>query len=174
MVLLINKADFIKYNAVAKGVESYRLDTFIQEAQFIDLKCAMGDSMYYDVLANISNAEYANLINGSTFTAADGIEKEHYGLKAVLVYFAWSRYTLKGSVIDTSFSMVQKTNDWSQPVSSATKRDIRDESRQIAFSHWEMVKEYLNVSNFPAWRKAGSGCSGKSNNNCKTKIRVLR
>lgn len=171
MNLLINKSDFAKYNMVSKGVESSRLDTFIGEAQFIDLKCAIGDALYYDVLSNINNPDYQNLIKGSTFTASDGIEKEQYGLKAVLVYFSWSRYILKSAVVDTSFSVVQKTNTWSEPIGQSTKRDIRDESRQIAFKHWEIVKEYLEVSNFPAWRKLG--CSKKSNKNCKTKITVL-
>ncbi len=168
MRLLINKNDFLTYKLVSRGITDNRIDTFIQEAQFKDLRCLMGDRLYYDVLTHES--DYPDLIDGSTFTAYDGVEKEHYGLKSVLVYFAWSRYSMFGSVQDTAFGSVTKTNEWSQPEAQSSKRDRRDEAIQIANSHWEMVRQYLDVSGIEAWRQS-SGCSSKK---CKSKITIIR
>lgn len=165
---LITKSDFEAYKLVSRGVTIARLDTFIQEAQFADLRCLMGDKLYYDVVANAS--DYDDLINGSTFTAADGIEKEHQGLKAVLVYFSWARYSIFGSIQDTAFGQVTKTNEWSQPESQSSKRDRHDQAYQIANKHWELVRQYLDVT-YPDWKV--SGC-GKGKKSCNKRIRLIR
>jgi hypothetical protein len=175
MKLLISKSDFLTYKLVSRAVTDVRIDTYIQEAQFTDLRCLMGDRLYYDVLTNES--DYADLIDGSEFTAKDGIVKDHYGLKAVLVYLSWARYSMFGSVQDTAFGSVTKTNEWSQPESQSSKRDRRDQAMQVANTHWAMVREYLDVSAIPAWEahsKCGSSKCGNGGKKCNSKIRVIR
>lgn len=172
--LLINKNDFKEYKQVSKGKDVELIEQYIQEAQDIDLKEIVCREFYYDLLKNFQLSEYQKLIHGETYTDADGNVIEYKGIKAVLVYFAYARYILRGHITDTPFGVVQKTNEFSQPVSSAEKREVRDRSRIDAMLYWDEVKKYLDqhVQLFPKWKECEDcGCGG--NKNKKIKISVL-
>ena len=166
--LLINKNDFIGFKQLSKGRDVDTIETFIQEAQDLDLKELVCREFYFDILKNYQEQAYQKLIHGETYTDADGNDIEFKGLKAVLVHFTYARYTLRSHVTDTPFGMVQKTNEFSQPVSTSEKREIRDRAIVDANRYWEECKIYLDekVSLFPKWKNcADCGCNGGKSGN---------
>lgn len=173
--LLINKNDFKEYKQISKGKDVELIEQYIQEAQDLDLKEIVCREFYYDILKNFQQPEYQKLIHGETYTDSEGNEIEYKGIKAVLVYFAYARYILRGHITDTPFGMVQKTNEFSQPVSSAEKREVRDRSRIDAMNYWQECKIYLDqhVQLFPKWKECSDcGCKG-SNKSRKLNVSVI-
>ncbi len=171
-VLLINKNDFKEFKQLSKGVDIERIEQYITEAQDIDIRSLICDEFYFDIIKNWQEPAYQKLIHGETYTDADNIEREYKGLKTVIVYYAYSRYCMRGSVVDTGFGMVQKTSESSQPISGTEKRDMRDSSIQTALRYWMDVKKYLEEkeSTFPKWLKC-SQCDNK--NKTTSKIEVI-
>jgi hypothetical protein len=174
-VLLINKNDFSDFKTISKGVDVERIETFIQEAQDFDLKEIICRPFFFDILKNFQEVDYQKLIHGETYIDKDGNEIEYKGIKAVLVYFAYARYVFKGSVTDTGFGVVQKKNEYSDPISEKEKKDIRTSSRQDAMIYWKECEIYLNekIELFPKWKECidGCGCDGvKINGRRKLKI----
>lgn len=159
-VLLINKNDFKEYKQLSKGVDIERIEHYITEAQDIDIRKLICDKFYFDIIKNWQLPSYQKLIHGETYTDEDDIEREYKGLKPVLVYYAYSRYCMRGSVVDTAFGMVQKTSENSQPISGTEKRDMRDTSIQTALQYWIDVQKYLKEKEetFPKWKDC-CGCS---------------
>lgn len=173
--LLINKNDFKDYKQISKGKDVELIEQYIQEAQDLDLKEIVCREFYYDLLKNFQLPAYQKLIHGETYTDAEGNEIEYKGIKAVLVYYAYARYVLRGHVTDTPFGMVQKTNEFSQPVSSAEKREVRDRSRIDAMSYWQECKIYLDqhIQLFAKWKECEDcGCKGTTKSR-KLKMSVI-
>jgi len=155
--LLINKNDFKDYKSISKGRDFDSIEQYIQEAQDLDLKDLMCRAFFYDIIKNYQEPLYQDLINGCTYTNIYGYEVEFKGIKPVLVYFAYARYIFRSHVSDTPFGAVQKTNEFSTPISSTEKRDIRDRYRTDAMQYWDEVKIYLNdkYQSYPKWLNCG-------------------
>mgnify|MGYP000010403074 CR=1 FL=1 len=170
-VLLINKNDFKEFKQLSKGVDIERIEQYITEAQDIDIRKLICDDFYFDIIKNWQEPAYKKLLHGETYTDADDIEREYKGLKTVIVYFAYSRYCMRGGVVDTGFGMVQKVNENSQAISGTEKRDMRDSSIQTALTYWVDVKTYLEEkkSTFPKWQKCNS-CGSQSKSTSKIEV----
>lgn len=171
-VLLINKNDFKEFKQISKGRDIELIEQYVTEAQDIDIRSLICDKFYFDILKNWQLPAYQKLIHGETYTDEDGVEIEYKGLKPVLVYYAYSRYCMRGSVVDTAFGMVQKTNENSQPISGAEKRDMRDTSIHTALRYWLDVKKYLKEKEetFPKWSECNE-C--KRSNKSSSKFDVI-
>lgn len=167
-VLLINKNDFKEFKQISKGRDIELIEQYVTEAQDIDIRSLICDKFYFDILKNWQLPAYQKLIHGETYTDEDGVEIEYKGLKPVLVYYAYSRYCMRGSVVDTAFGMVQKTSENSQPISGAEKRDMRDTSIHIALRYWLDVKKYLKEKEetFPKWSECNE-CKSSSKSSSK-------
>jgi hypothetical protein len=167
-VLLINKNDFKEFKQISKGRDIELIEQYVTEAQDIDIRSLICDKFYFDILKNWQLPAYQKLIHGETYTDEDGVEIEYKGLKPVLVYYAYSRYCMRGSVVDTPFGMVQKTNENSQPISGAEKRDMRDTSIHTALRYWLDVKKYLKEKEetFPKWSECNE-CKSSSKSSSK-------
>lgn len=167
-VLLINKNDFKEFKQISKGRDIELIEQYVTEAQDIDIRSLICDKFYFDILKNWQLPAYQKLIHGETYTDEDGVEIEYKGLKPVLVYYAYSRYCMRGSVVDTAFGMVQKTNENSQPISGVEKRDMRDTSIHTALRYWLDVKKYLKEKEetFPKWSECNE-CKSSSKSSSK-------
>lgn len=174
-VLLITQADFTKYEDINVNINAgKKLDPYIYQAQFIDLKSAIGEEMYYDLISDSQGSpaysKYADLINGSTYTIGS-VTYTHEGLKPVLCYFAHSRYILNKNDNDTAYGLVGKKSEFSEP--SPEKALIRksDYSNSIANAYLIPVIKFLNdhAAEYSLWR---SDCGCNSNRKIKQTRRI--
>ncbi|MFP5437486.1 MAG: hypothetical protein ACLGH8_06870 [Bacteroidia bacterium] len=140
MQLLITRDDIALYKQMAKTPYDDKLNEQIRDAQLLDLQPLLGESLFNKIVS--SPAAYTELLSGGIYTH-DGIEYTNYGLKMVLAYFAYARYVMFASAIDTPFSLVEKLNDTSRPVEPLAKKNIYTLNREAAMQLWGNVSNYL-------------------------------
>ncbi|MFV0377762.1 MAG: hypothetical protein ACK5JD_10740 [Mangrovibacterium sp.] len=152
MELLINKTDVEKYFQVAIGRKDAEFEKYIRQAQLFDLKKIMPEIFFYDLLKNKAEANYQQVINGAEYVY-DGNEYEQEGLKAVLAHFTYGLYIFKSGIQDTSFGMVVKQSQQSEPVEYKERRDWYYEHKAQANQIWEDVKRFIerNIDDYPVW-----------------------
>lgn len=154
MSLLINRTDFANNHrqVTESNFNTGTLNQHISDAQFIDIQKLLGVDFYNDLIRNSTDAKYQTLLNGGEYTYQSNTYT-NVGLKSVIVFYAYSRYILAGSQTDTPFGYVQKTNQNSQEVPQAQKRDISKQNQQTAYNYWENVQAFLNrnESNYSLW-----------------------
>ena len=151
--MLIDKTEISKHREISKAVKDSKINPFIEDAELLDLKPLLGNKMYFDLVANKTEANYVKLLDGGSFDVGE-IEYSFVGLKKILSIFVDARYKLFGSATDTPFGLVEKSNQDSQPVSIATKKDIYTKNRQIAYQYFSDVKLFLdnNKTDYPLWK----------------------
>lgn len=145
MANLITRADFEKYVQISElGNDAKTLDVHIVNAQNIDIKQALGNALWTDIEANptSTNPDYVTLLNGGVYEH-DGFDYSFSGLKAAIVMFAMARRRIGSGSIDSPWGMVQKTSEYSQPVSSAVRQQMVDSARSMASAYMDEVLEYL-------------------------------
>jgi len=164
MPLLININDIAKYRQMSKGIATDKVDQFIREAQEVDFGGIVSAKFYNDIVKNWQNTNYQELLTGAEYVYED-YDYRFEGLKAVLAYFAYGRILTFGNSSAMPHDFVQKTNEWSDPISTAQRRDMRDECRQIARKYWDDCLHYLKAKEdeFPNWD--GSCVQRKSQQN---------
>lgn len=140
MTPLITRNEIAQYRQVSNTPHDAKLNEMILDAQLLDLQPLLGERLFNKLVA--APADYAELMTGGTYEH-DGLTYTNYGLKMVLAYFAYARYVMFGSVIDTPFSIVEKLNQDSRPAESSSKKSIYGLNREAAFQIWENVKNYL-------------------------------
>lgn len=156
---LINRMDIAEFRDISNTVHDKVLNQFITDAQFADLQPLLGSNFFNDLERNFDSASdpnYKFLLNGGDYTH-NGVTYTCYGLKVVLVHFAYGRYILLGSNKDTPFGHVVKTSESSQPSSDANKKTIHKQCQQLAFNYWENVRTFLNrkADDYPLWKEGG-------------------
>lgn len=156
--MLITKNDIALYRDISRGLKDDKINPFIQDAEFQDLRPLLGDKFYYEIINN--DTDYSDLLNEIDYTY-NGFQYKNPGLIKVLSIYAYSRYILFGSFQDTAFGFVQKSNQDSTPVGDAQKRNIYTQERNTAFNYWLEVVKFLdrNRSDYPLWKS--NSCNQK-------------
>ena len=155
--LLIDRNDFRdnRRDISDSSYNSGRLDQQIDDAQYIDIRELMGADFYDDMIRNCTSTAYKALLNAGTYLY-NGSTYDNYGLKSVIVLYAYGRYMVSGSVVDTPFGMVEKNATDSDRVSIEKKKTESKINQQSAFSFWLNIKNFLdrNNSDYPLWNVA--------------------
>jgi len=151
-MLLINRVDISTKVQISNSVFDDTINQYIEQAQFLDLQDLLGVNFYNDLLRNSTDANYLNLLNELEYNYKGKIYT-NVGLKIPLIYYSYARYVKFGSVQDTPFGLVEKTNDFSNKVSSNVKQEIYKQNQQIAFKYWRNVEVYLDRKKelYPLW-----------------------
>ena len=165
MNLLIDKTDIASYKDVSKFTTETRINEYINDSQIQDLCPLLGYDFYFDLLANKDETNYALLMDGGNFDV-NGCTWTMAGIKAILTEFTWGRYTYIGSYNDTPNGNTIKTFEFSNPTPNADRKDIWKESKQRANALFEVVKVYLDNSDFDKWKSScNSECGEKKKKN---------
>lgn len=143
---LITRNDIARYRQISKSSNDAKLNEMILDAQLLDLQPLIGENLYNKLLAN--PADFEELLDGGIYET-DGIGYTNYGLKMVVVYFAYARYIMFSSVTDTPYSVVEKLNDDSRPADISSKKTIYSLNRDAAFQIWKNVKKCLSRTQHP-------------------------
>ena len=158
---LVNKYDIQEFRPISKSTSDKKINTFIDDAQILDLKPLMGEKFFFEVLANYNN--YYDLLNEKEYQF-DGAIIISPGLKKVLVYFSYARYQLFGSQTDTAFGTVEKNFQDGNHIDRINKKEVYKQTQQMAYQYWEEIERYLNRNQdlYPLWKK--DSCIGTKRN----------
>lgn len=163
----ITKKEIAKHREISRGVRDDKINPFIEESQYLDIRPLLGDRLYFALesesktepqsdrfteLMEEGNYEY----NGNTYF--------NPGLEKVLSIFSYSRYILLGSFTDTAFGFVQKSDQDSTPVGDAQRRNIHKMEQQSAARYFAEVSIFIsrNMNTYPEWKREGCGSSNNS------------
>lgn len=143
MTRLIEVSEMAALKDLGKNPDADKINPIISQAQDVDFRDYLGMHFYFDVFSNVENADYQNLLSGSTFSI-DGITYAHEGLKSMLVDLAYARLMLDININITPFGATVKLSQDSEPASQAALKDIAQQNRESAASKWEIIKLYLD------------------------------
>lgn len=143
---LITRSDMARYKQMAKTTHDDKLNEQILDAQLLDVQPLIGEGLFNKIIA--APQEYTDLMDGGIYDH-EGISYTNYGLKMVLAYYAYARYIMFSSAIDTPFSVVEKLSDNSRPAEMQAKKTIYTLNRESALQVWGNVKNYLTRTQHP-------------------------
>lgn len=155
ITLLINRSDFTPYAQVAiHAREDAMLQPYILAAQNVDIKPVLGAALWHNILQNPYAAFNEILLNGGSYTDANGNTVTFQGIKAALACFAYARYILAKNAVDTPFGMVSKTSEYSEPVTAEQLVSIASEKRNEGGVYLRECTRYLDQQaiNYPLWQ----------------------
>ena len=115
----------------------------ILDAQVFDLQKLLGANFFNDLVENYTSTDYQTLLNGGTYVFKT-VTYTNYGLKAVLVHYAYARYVRFGHNIDTPLGIVVKLSENSEQSSVADKKASYTDNQTLAFNYWENVRTFLD------------------------------
>ena len=161
--MLINKIDIADHRELSRTTQDKRINPYIEDAEFIDLKPLLGEVFYNYVIANPTEVNVVKLLDGSIYQYNDETYSQP-GIKKVLAIFSYARFALHGSFAQTGYGMVEKQSQDSIPVSGTSKRDIYTKDREVAIHYWNEVERFLNrnKTDFQKWK---NDCTIKPRNN---------
>lgn len=163
MIRIITVDDIPSLKDTGNKPDRDKLNPIIDQAQDVELRDYLGMHFYFDVLTNLSNPIYSDLLEGSIFQH-DGVQYVHEGLKAMLIDLVYARFMAEINVNVTPFGATTKLTPNSEPVSQAALKDKAQQNRESAASKWEIIKLYLdqNKANFPNYNyKANTTSTGE-------------
>jgi hypothetical protein len=164
--LLIDKTDFAPFVQIAEyGNDAKRLNPHILNAQNLDCKFVFGNRFWTDIITNPTN--YDELLNGGTYQDSDGNDISFSGLKAAIVWYSVARLRVDSNSINSPWGQVQKTSEYSQPVSTTTLNQQIAQAENNGQAYLRDVVEYLKIkeSTYPLWNAScDTSTSLKSSN----------
>jgi len=157
--MIIDKIELAKHRQISKSVRDDKINPFIDEAEFSDLKGLLGELLYNDIVANPTTQINKDLLGPFTYTY-DTFEYKHQGLKKVLSIFSYARYIMFGSHTDTPFGLVEKNSQDSTNADLNHKKIVYKKEQQMAHSLFNEIKTFLNrnTDTYPLW---DADCSAK-------------
>ena len=145
MVQIINIEDIKAVKDIGKKPDIDKINPIIQQAHD-DLREYLGVNFYFDVIANVDNPVYQDLLSGSSFTITGQSPVITYyqeGLKAMLIDLFMARFLGVIDVNITPFGATVKTDQNSEPADRARLKDLAKSQVQMAGAKWEIIDMYL-------------------------------
>lgn len=113
MIITVN--DIRAYRQVAKNIDDAKVETYIREAQSLDILPAIGAEEFDRLNAETPSPELSSdeqlLLNGGVYEDSAGIKRRFEGLKAALAYLAYARFIRNHQLNVTPFGVVFKEGD---------------------------------------------------------------
>lgn len=122
-------------------LERDKIDSFIREAENMDLKPVMGDSLLYAVRRDSS--AFVTLLGGGMYRLPSGEVRTFEGLKSALAYFTFARFVRNGDGNVTRSGFMVKDNEHSTRASDAEKERAYNDARAIAERYLRECMEFV-------------------------------
>jgi len=159
MIPLVTKTDLDKFKYVAESVRNSTLwGQFVSEAQLLDVKPWLGDALLFELITQAATSpssfspKNVALLEGGQYTHQDR-PYLFQGLKAVIIYYAFARFTNRSPYAYTAAGIVQKDSDLSTPVSDKVVQRLETEARLTAEAIRDELVLFLNrnSSTYTLW-----------------------
>lgn len=141
MTNLITVEEFATFRNISVKKDEEKIEEAISFAQQSDLIKILGD-FYFDVIKNKDVTEWADLMNGSTFTYCDE-EFEHAGIKRLLADYSHARYVYTKQINDNPFGFTIKQTQDGTPVDRNVLRDLQKQDQIDAGIKFEFIEKYI-------------------------------
>lgn len=140
-------------------IDTHIINQMIIDAQRLDIRPAIGSAFYYDVVTNVNNTSpiptaYESLFNGTTYARdSDGLTIDFFGLKPVIVNYAFARILENLNLFYTRAGAKYKDTDTSTRIGQNELVSYVNTARSQAVAYMNNVNDYLcdNAASFPIW-----------------------
>ena len=152
---LITLADIQRLKPMSMNVNVVKeLDPYILEAQEFDLKPILGTPFYLDIIANIADDDYLELLNGKEYEYK-GKTYNHNGIRSCLVYFCYERFIGSDQEKQTASGLRVKLNEFSEPASEKSILRRMNQARSAASVYRDEFLLYLErfPDEFPLYER---------------------
>lgn len=138
---IITVEEFASFRDLPKKLDSSKIEESISLAQQSDLLNILGD-FYFDLIANLENAEYIPLLDGGGFEYCNN-HYSHAGIKKLLADYAYARFIYMINVNLTPFGVVTKMMHDSEKVDRNTIKDLSKQAQIDAGYKFKYIDYYL-------------------------------
>lgn len=150
---------------VSNKIDNSRVAPYIDESEQLDIKNQIGESLFIDLLDYVGAddktgfANYNLFLYGGTYeyetNQGTRAKKQIKGLIHALNYFVWARLIKNNNFTATSFGLVQKITDNSEPVSFKERNDVYGDALDIAQKYLGECIIYLKIhaKDFPLFKR---------------------
>ncbi len=91
---IVTATEIKNYKDIGNKIDENKINPIIEQAQLTELKDMLGSEFYFDVLNNLDNPIYQDLLSGSTFTYNE-ITYNQDGLKALTADYFMAKYVMQ-------------------------------------------------------------------------------
>lgn len=179
---LITPDEIGKYSRpISKHMEQELLEAFICEAEDLDIRPAIGDELYKQLLYTDGNAYFDNLINGvwgedtfghtfdETFDGDGGMCTA--GLKKAIAYYVQARIVKWNNVQVTRFGAVTKNEEYSDKATGTERSNQSGQMMDLADRYLADCIRYIKAN--PDRYPSAGCCKGGVITNSRTNYRVI-
>ena len=142
-------------------IDENKINIYIDESQQQDIKNALGDSLFIDLLRYVNredgslvNEAYENLLHGGIYTNEDD-EFIFSGLEKALKYFVYARLVKHGDRNLSRIGLMQNQAEYSSHAELKEKQEEYKDAFSIAEELMNDCLRYIkhNSEKFPKWGK---------------------
>lgn len=145
-------------------VASDKIESYIREAENMDVRPALGDELFLDIKAEPN--KYQLLLSGGEYDAKCGGKRMLVGLKSALAYYSYARLVKNGDGNVTRFGYVNKDDEYSSRPEFREKLQAYNDAFDVASRYMKECMDYLNENRdkFPLFRKGKIKTNGTTYN----------
>lgn len=146
---------------MSKHVDVDKILVYIDESQQQDIKNALGDSLFIDLLRYVNredgvpvNEAYEHLLHGGIYKNGDE-EFIFSGLEKALKYFVYARLVKHGDRNLSRVGLMQNQSEYSSHAELKEKQEEYKDAFSVAEELMNDCLRYIkhNSAKFPKWRK---------------------
>lgn len=131
---------------IGKHVSEDKLLAFITETEQMNIKPAIGEQLFKDLLEqDCANEEYKILLKGGSYEDECGNLASLMGLKVAISYFVYARNVMTGDFESTRYGMVVKDGDYSTRISAKERSDVYNNTLEVANYYLSECVKYCRV-----------------------------
>lgn len=136
-------------------IDAEKIETYIRESENIDLKSALGDTLFLDLKEHPGN--YSKLLNGGSYDVECVGKRSFVGLKTALSYYTYARVVKNGDGNVVRFGFVNKDSEYSSRSDVKEKVMAYNDAFSIADQYMKECVRYLNDNkkDFPLYEGNG-------------------
>lgn len=163
--ILLTQEDFAPYRDISENVDFDRLTPWILEAQKMEMRAFLGDTLYLKMITDFDGLEFTDPIYIDLWNGADTTNYRFYGLKPVIIYFAYARFLKNQPVVVTRYGVKNLVNDSSQDNGPGSTRVKQAEAENMAIALQSDAEKFLNDNrnDYPDYQATARGVNQKNN-----------
>lgn len=163
--ILLTQDDFAPYRDISENVDFERLTPWILEAQKIEMRTFLGPELYLKMITDFDGTVFLDPIYNDLWEGTDTVNYRFYGLKPVIIYFAYARFLKNQPVVVTRYGVKNLVNDSSNDNGPGSTRVKQAEAENMAISLQTDCETFLTQypNDYPDYQTRRGGVNQKNN-----------
>lgn len=157
--VILTQTDVRQERRIANNFDGTKFDSFALQVQRNYLPRLLGDAMYWDMLANINDANYEALLDGASYENREGHTVGYRGLRVYLAFLWLQLYAREGGLSYSEIGASRYQDENSTPATTAVDADtIRNQGKEAdMFARQTVAFLEASSDDYPLYVSASAG-----------------